>query len=77
MNRPLRSTAICIVLAACSSAYSQGGIPSLDAGIVKDSTYTNAFFGLHLRIPDAWQVQDNESHKSFVGTRKNSCGRRR
>jgi len=66
MNRYLRSQMICILLAVCSSAYSQGGVPSLDAGTVKDSTYTNAFFAMQLRIPNGWQVQDNEATRALL-----------
>lgn len=66
MKGYVRSRAICIALAASSSAYSQGGVPSLDAGTVKDSTYTNSFFGIQLRIPEGWQVQDNEATRALL-----------
>jgi len=58
--------AICLMLLAYSSAYSQGGAPSLDAGSVKDSTYTNSYFGMQLRIPEGWQVQDNEATRALL-----------
>ena len=66
MKGYIRCEVLCLVIAVCSSAYSQGGIPSLDAGTVKDSTYTNAFFGMQLRIPDGWQVQDNEATRALL-----------
>src|SRR5213593_2093295 len=66
MKRYVGSKAICIVFATCSIAYSQGGVPSLDAGTVKDSTYTNSFFAMQLRIPDGWQVQDNEATRALL-----------
>src|SRR4026208_2516874 len=58
--------AICLMLLAYSSAYSQGGAPSLDAGSVKDSTYTNSYFGMQLRIPEGWEVQDNEATRALL-----------
>ena len=58
--------AVCLMLLAYSSAYSQGGAPSLDAGSVKDSTYTNSYFGMQLRIPEGWQVQDNEATRALL-----------
>jgi len=66
MNRYSRSQIICILLTVCSGAYSQGGVSSLDAGTVKDSTYTNAFFAMQLRIPNGWQVQDNEATRAML-----------
>jgi len=38
----------------------------LDAGTVKDSTYTNSYFEIRLRIPDGWQVQDNEATRALL-----------
>jgi hypothetical protein len=54
------------VLAACSYAYSQDKVPSLDAGTVKDSTYTNTYFAMRFRIPDGWQVQDNQATRALL-----------
>lgn len=66
MNKYIRRTAICLVVATCSNTYSQDKVPGLDAGTVKDSTYTNTYFAMKLRIPDGWQVQDNQATKALL-----------
>ena len=57
---------ICVICVVCFTAYAQGGVPGLDAGTVRDSTYTNKYFGMQVRIPDGWQVQDNEATKALI-----------
>jgi hypothetical protein len=65
MTRYSQCVAICLLFCVCSTARSQDRVSSLDAGAVKDSTYSNAYFGMKLRIPDGWQVQDNEATKAL------------
>jgi hypothetical protein len=61
-----RLTVIYLILAASSNCYSQAKVPGLDAGTIKDSTYTNAYFAMKLRIPDGWQVQDNQATRALL-----------
>src|SRR5205809_7695636 len=66
MNRYIRLTATSLIVLACPNTYSQSKVPGLDAGAVKDSIYTNAFFAMTLRVPDGWQVQDNQETRALL-----------
>jgi hypothetical protein len=66
MKKHLAVTIILVIFVLCSSAYPQGGVPGLDAGTVRDSTYTNKYFGMQVHIPDSWQVQDNEATRALI-----------
>jgi len=66
MKSFLQLRTICVIVVVCSTAFSQGGMPALDAGTVRGSTYTNNYFGMQVRIPDGWQAQDNEATKALI-----------
>lgn len=38
----------------------------IDFGAVKNSTYTNKYFGLSVKFPPEWSVQDQESQKKIM-----------
>jgi hypothetical protein len=66
MKKLFSFTIILVFFVVCSSAYPQGGAPGLDAGTVRDSTYTNKYFGMQVHISDGWQVQDNEATRALI-----------
>lgn len=57
---------VCLLHASvCLPVRSQNRLGGLDAGTLKDVTYSNAYFGMKLTIPVGWQVQDTETAKEL------------
>src|SRR5262245_4764704 len=71
MTGCLDRATLCILIALCSGTRAQDRLAGLDAGTVKDSTYSNTYFGMKLRVPDGWQVQDNQAAKALMEQGKN------
>jgi hypothetical protein len=65
LEQVLRAVGV-IALAVLSITAGCGRDEPPDAGAVKDGVYENRFFGVSLKIPEGWQVQDAESRKKFL-----------
>jgi hypothetical protein len=59
-------TAIATAVASLSSGCRKKEPEKINSGTIKNSVYSNAYFGFTLRIPDKWHVLDDKAEETIM-----------
>ncbi|MBI4522479.1 MAG: hypothetical protein HY695_01560 [Deltaproteobacteria bacterium] len=60
------SVCLAVVFALTAAAACGRKEDKIDLGTIKGSVYKNSYFGFSVRLPDTWQIQDNETRQMLM-----------